>query len=357
MKGQGRVFRPTWTAAGQRHVSKTWWIQYGVGGKVFRESAHTERRGEAVELLRQRIGDRRAGKLMGSPDKVTLHDLRVLHEKQYDLDARRTKQRIGELWDHVEAFFGKDAKALAITTSRLDDYAAARLAEGAALQTTKNERAAIRRGFRLALEKGLLATMPVFKLPTVRNARSGFFEEGDLAALLLELPPEIRPLVQFLHTTGWRVGEALGLTWEAVDWDGLVLRLHSRQTKGGEGRLFPFGQAPALKTLLEARWAERDGLFVFHRHGRRVRDFRHAWESARKRAGLEGRLVHDLRRTFARNMSRAGVSEGEIMKLAGWRTRSMFDRYNIVDEARLSAAVAKGLGQVTAKSEPAADLA
>jgi len=30
---------------------------------------------------------------------------------------------------------------------------------------------------------------------------------------------------------------------------------------------------------------------------------------------------------------KAGVSEGEIMKLCGWRTGSMFDRYNIIDEA------------------------
>ncbi len=36
-----------------------------------------------------------------------------------------------------------------------------------------------------------------------------------------------------------------------------------------------------------------------------------------------------------------GVSEGEIMKLYGWRTRSMFDRYNIIDEADLAAAVAQ----------------
>lgn len=42
--------------------------------------------------------------------------------------------------------------------------------------------------------------------------------------------------------------------------------------------------------------------------------------------------------------SGAGVSEGDIMKRWGWRTRSMFDRSNVIDDADLAAAVAKRLG-------------
>jgi integrase len=82
---------------------------------------------------------------------------------------------------------------------------------------------------------------------------------------------------------------------------------------------------------------------VFHRDGQRigVGALRSAWKRACKRSGLEGRLVHDLRRTAARDLRRAGVSEGEIMKLCGWRTRSMFDRYNIIDEQDLARAVAR----------------
>jgi integrase len=120
--------------------------------------------------------------------------------------------------------------------------------------------------------------------------------------------------------------------------------------------VFPFGLAPAFKALIKRRWAARNGLYVFHRHGQPlgIGALRAAWKRATKRAGLEGMLVHDLRRTAARDFRRAGVSEGEIMKLCGWRTRSMFDRYNIIDEADLAAAVAKrfGNGKQTANMKP-----
>ena len=80
---------------------------------------------------------------------------------------------------------------------------------------------------------------------------------------------------------------------------------------------------------------------------------RSAWKRATTRAGARGRLVHDLRPSAARDFRRSGVSEGEVMKLCGWETRAMFDRYNTIDETDLAAVVSKRFsGTVTAESEP-----
>src|SRR5262245_50444057 len=91
---------------------------------------------------------------------------------------------------------------------------------------------------------------------------------------------------------------------------------------------------------------------VFHRDGVPVRQWRTALRDACRRAKVPHRLLHDCRRTAARNLVRAGVPERLAMLLTGHKTRAVFDRYNIVNERELLHAGEQLAGYLATKSRP-----
>jgi integrase len=158
------------------------------------------------------------------------------------------------------------------------------------------------------------------------------------------LPPFLQPVATFGYYTGWRVTEILNLQWRQIDISTAEVRLDPGTTKNREGRVI-YLDGELLETMKEQRafvlsiQRERGEIipwvFVNPDTGDRIHNFRKSWAEACKRTGLSGRLFHDFRRTTVRNMVRAGVPEVVAMRISGHKTRSIFDRYNIVSEQDL----------------------
>jgi len=165
------------------------------------------------------------------------------------------------------------------------------------------------------------------------------------------LPEYLRSVLSFAYFAGCRRREVLGLQWSQVDLKSRVVRLEARTTKNDEPRNLPL--TTELYEILSMQRSIRDTRFpgcpwvFFNESGRRVGRFQRSWRTACKAADLArdggepDRLFHDLRRSGVRNLIRAGVPETVAMRISGHKTRSVFERYNIVSERDLHEASRK----------------
>lgn len=138
-----------------------------------------------------------------------------------------------------------------------------------------------------------------------------------------------KALILVLADAGPRASELIGLKVEDVDLTDQVLIVMG---KGARPRGLPLGRkaAAAVDAYIRARARRADA------------DRPELWLGARgplTTSGLRQILIrrgaevgmhihpHQLRHFFADGWLRSGGSEGDLMRLAGWRSRQMLDRY------------------------------
>jgi integrase len=335
-----------------------WWARYHHGGKLVEESTGERDERKARTVLRQKV-KRADTPLFIDPSarKLSFDDLIALVRADAARKGNRTARRLGTATEpgapvaHLAATFG-GWPALAITSDAVDRYGDGRLAAGAKPATLNRELSVLLRGFRLAVRKGMLPTMPAVTLRSeAGNERQGFVDPADFEALLGELRQRedvVADLVETAYLTLLRRSNVRNLAWPLFRLDveaghvvGGELRLPSTATKNKKPLALPL--TGRLLAVVDRRWQARleHSPYVFHRDGRPVVRFKTVWREATAVIGRSGLLLHDLRRSGARTLIRAGVPEDVVMRLGGWRTRSMLTRYNIVDTSDLVDAQAK----------------
>lgn len=317
MRGSGFVY--------QR--GRTWSISYGVHGKRIRESTGLTKRSDAVELLRKRVAEKRPA----MAHTLTIAGLSGQVENDYTINGRKSLKRVRFSLEHLRQYFGNEFRVAKLDRAAIDTYVLHRKNQGVKNATINRELAALLRGMRLAG----LPSIPGIKLKE-GPARSGFVDRAQLDAIVVELPEHIQPLAIAGYITGWRIRELTSRRWSDVDFENGWLTLDAEQSKTGQPRSFPL--TPELRALLQA---QDDGKseYVFHtKTGAAIGNYYGAWKRACRKAGHEGIIFHDLRRSAARNLIKSGEAQVTAMKLMGHRTVSMFQRYSIIDDEMLKSA-------------------
>ena len=318
------------------------WVKYYRNGKCYRESSGTDKKMVAKKLLEIREGEIAQGKLPGIVfGSTTFDQLADGFCRDYRINQKKSLIRAERSVSHLKGFF-EGMKATGITTPMIQQYVEKRIGEGAANATINRELAALKRMLNLGAKQTPPIVDRVPHIPMLRenNIRKGFFEHGDFIKLREALPEYLHGFITFGYRTGWRIAEVSNLTWSKVDLDQGIVRLEVGESKNNEGRTVYLDEE--LKTIFDGQWEKRKRKgklcpYVFpNREGTdRIIDIRSSWNSACTNAGIGKRLFHDFRRTAVRNMIRAGIPERVAMMISGHKTRSVFDRYNIVSDEDL----------------------
>jgi len=334
-RGNGRIF--------QRKGSAFLWCAYYLRGKEYRESTGETDHSKAEKFLKRRLkevgADQIGAKAFVGPqqERVKISELLNALETDYRLDGKDSPQFKSHI-KTVRAHFG-EWKAVNVTSDAIDQFIEAQLEKGYKPATVNRSTQLLGQAFNLAVQKKRISAAPYIRhLNESDNVRKGFLGILQFRAVESNLPIYLKDYVRFAYLVGWRKSEIASLRWEDVD--GAVVWLRGENSKNGESRsITASGELAALMERCKRARAvkTKSGVIladlIFHHNGAPIVDLRKAWATGTKLAGCPGMLFHDLRRTAVRNMVRAGVSEKVAMTISGHKTRSMFDRYNITDEA------------------------
>jgi len=200
--------------------------------------------------------------------------------------------------------------------------------------------------FRWLAEEGEIAVSPFanMKPPFIPEASAPVLNDGQVKALVAAPSGRMfedkrdAAVIRVLLDTGLRLAELANLRYDLREDLGSDVDLDFHRLRVvGKGRRERFvgitnRTVAAIDRYLRARanhpsatlpclWLGRKGRFTQSGIGQMVRN-------RGRRAGL-GDLVHPhlLRHTFAHRQLTAGMQETDLMRLAGWRSRSMLDRY------------------------------
>lgn len=194
----------------------------------------------------------------------------------------------------------------------------AAIARGSTYQANRIH-SSIRKLFNWCIERGIVEASPIIglKSPTKEESRDRVLDDTEISRLLLACRNDVYPFRQFvpmLLATAQRRGELAEMRWSEIDIGAKTWVIPADRSKNGKPHVVPLS-AFALKVLSEVpRFLDCDYVFTTT-HRSPVSGFSKMLRRLSEGSQTSDWRLHDLRRTAASGMARAGVAPHVVEKV------------------------------------------
>lgn len=270
--------------------------------------------------------------------------LHLSHSFVRSLRARHRTPKTIEIYSSAIVLLDKylDAERMprtvaGLTREHLEEHIASILEDRSPAYAANRYRS-LQQFFRWCVEEGEIAVSPMARMhpPKVAVDPPAVLTPDQIRALLKAcegrdfIERRDTAIVLLLIDTGMRRGEIAGLALGDVDLDLQVARVEG---KGRKIRSCPFGYktVQALDRYLRVRAIHKDTRLVQFWLGRSgpltASGISQALTERAEQAGIGKIYPHQFRHSFAHEWLSSGGQETDLMRLAGWSSRQMVQRY------------------------------
>jgi len=255
--------------------------------------------------------------------------------------APRTVHSYLESGRRIHAYLvdtGQPTDLPSITPAVLRTYFEHELGRGLSANTVARDYRHLRQLFRYAVMNELLEANPLDKVSPIETPETPVpvITDPQLKALLDTcksksfLDRRDEAIIRVLLDCGLRLSELLGMSLDDVDLETHILTVLG---KGRRLRGVHYGDktSTAIKAYLRVRrhhkYHEADSLWIGDRGPLKMSGVQQMLKRRALEAGIPPIHPHQLRHTFAHRWMMAGGNETDLMRLAGWQSRQMVERY------------------------------
>lgn len=163
------------------------------------------------------------------------------------------------------------------------------------------------------------------------GARERYLSPEEVRQLFDELDGnrnvQVAQVIRLLLYTGARKREILDLRWEEIDWERQAIIIPAQRSKSKRVHPIPLSDAAVELLRQIPRHGDLPWVFVNPKTGKPPVSIFYAWDSIRKKLGLEDVRLHDLRHSYASFLVNAGRSLYEVQKILGHHDPKVTMRY------------------------------